>query len=246
MYIYFMEKSVKCMQAVFETIFDVIYLATVIFLGIQMIRKCRTNRQFFLFGIMGIILGVGDAFHLVPRAVALCTADLTQYTAALGIGKLVSSITTAIYYTMLYHVWRIRYQVRGKQNLSLAVYLLLALRIVLCLMPQNGWTSADAPLSWGIYRNIPFVILGVLLMVLLYGSAKKQQDLAFRWMWLAVAISFICYIPVVLFAESVPAVGMLMLPKACAYIWAMAMAYRAMQQENVVICSQYNRYRAIR
>ena len=34
-----------------------------------------------------------------------------------------------------------------------AIYSLAGLRIVLCMMPQNAWLSADAPLSWGIYRK---------------------------------------------------------------------------------------------
>ena len=58
--------------------------------------------------------------------------------------------------------------------------------IALCLMPQNAWTSKNAPLSWGIYRNITFTILGVLIVVLFYKSAKDTQDKAFRFLWIAV------------------------------------------------------------
>ena len=45
---------------------------------------------------------------------------------------------------------------------------------------QDAWTSANVPLSWGIYRNIPFAILGGLIVVLFYRSAKEKQDLPFR------------------------------------------------------------------
>ena len=61
------------MQAIVETIFDTVYLFSVITIGILMIRKSKGNRQFTMFGIMAVILGSGDAFHLVPRATALCT-----------------------------------------------------------------------------------------------------------------------------------------------------------------------------
>ena len=233
------------MQAIMETIFDIGYLGAVIVLGIIMMKNCRGDRQFMLFGIMGVVLGVGDAFHLVPRILALHAGDMEAYAAALGIGKLISSITTAIYYTMLYHVWRIRYQITGQNELTIAVYIMLALRIILCLMPFNQWTNLDAPLSWCIYRNIPFVILGVILMVILYQSAKKEEDTAFRWLWLTVVISFVCYIPVVLFAETIPAVGMLMLPKACAYVWAVVIGYRAMKQKQV-LSGYLDRFKVIR
>ena len=40
-----------------------------------------------------------------------------------------------------------------------------AARAALCLFPQNEWLSADAPLSWAIWRNIPFALLGLLVFL---------------------------------------------------------------------------------
>ena len=168
----------------------------------------------------------------MPRAIALCTTGLEHYTAALGIGKLVTSVTMTLFYVLLYYVWRARYQVSGQTGTTAAVWVLALVRIALCLMPQNAWTSANPPLSWGIYRNIPFTILGVLIVVLFYRSAKEKQDRPFRLLWLAVVVSFACYIPVVLFADTVPAVGMLMIPKTCAYVWAVLIGFNAMKGRN--------------
>ena len=70
------------MQAIVETLFDTVYLFSVITIGILMIRKSKGNRQFTMFGIMAVILGGGDAFHLVPRATALCTTGLETYCTA--------------------------------------------------------------------------------------------------------------------------------------------------------------------
>ena len=152
------------MQAIVETLFDAAYLATVLTLGVTMIRKSRGDRQFLLFGIMAVTLGAGDAFHLVPRALALCTTGLDSYTAALGAGKLITSVTMTAFYVLLYYVWRLRYRVQGKNGLTAAVWLLAAARAALCLFPQNEWLSADAPLSWAIWRNIPFALLGMLMI----------------------------------------------------------------------------------
>lgn len=222
------------MQAISETIFDIVYLITVITLGIRMIIKSKRNEQFRLFGIMAVVLGAGDSFHLVPRAYALCTTGLENYTAALGAGKFITSITMTIFYLLLYYVWRMRYRVEGKKNLTVTVWFLALLRIALCLFPQNGWLRADAPLSWGIYRNIPFALLGLLIIVLFYQSAKAYGDSAFRHMWLTIVLSFGFYLPVVLFADTIPLMGMLMIPKTCAYVWAVAIGYRAMRRETAV------------
>ena len=217
------------MQAIFETLFDIVYLVTVVTLGVIMIRSSKGRKQYFLYGIMAVTLGCGDAFHLVPRALALCTSGLENYTAALGIGKLITSVTMTAFYVILYYVWCLRYQVEGKKGITISVWALALLRIVLCLMPQNAWTSPEAPLSWGIYRNIPFTILGILIIVLFYQSAKEKQDKPFRFLWLTVVLSFTFYIPVVLFADTVPVVGMLMIPKTCAYVWTVLIGYSAMK-----------------
>ena len=128
----------------------------------------------------------------------------------------------------LYYVWRLRYKIEGKNGITLAIYLLSITRIILCLFPQNGWTSINAPLSWGIYRNIPFALLGILIIILFYKSAKENNDKSFRFMWLTIVLSFAFYIPVVLFADTIPLVGMLMIPKTCAYVWTVLIGFNSM------------------
>ena len=219
------------MQAIVETLFDAFYLVSVITIGILMIRNSKGNAQFRLFGLMAVVLGAGDSFHLVPRALALCTTGLANYTVALGLGKWITSVTMTIFYVLLYYVWRQRYQVKGKSGLTAAVYALSAVRIGLCMMPQNQWLSASSPLAWGVYRNIPFALLGLLIIVLFYRSAKEHEDRAFRWMWLTIVLSFGFYIPVVLWADAVPLIGMLMIPKTCAYVGTVLIGYSAMKKE---------------
>lgn len=219
------------MQAIAETLFDIIYLVTVITIGTLMIRQCKGNLQYRLFGIMAVTLGLGDAFHLVPRAIALCTTGLEDYMVALGIGKLITSVTMTVFYILLYYVWRLRYQVEGKRNLTVIVYVLALIRVILCLFPQNEWTHADAPISWGIYRNIPFALLGLLVILLFYKNAKERKDRSFRFMWLTVVLSFGFYIPVVLWADAIPVIGMLMIPKTCAYVWTVVIGYQDMRKQ---------------
>ncbi len=212
-----------------ETIFDILYLLTVITIGIKMLKNSPYKSQYWLFGLLAVILGFGDAFHLVPRVYALWNGGTAAYPTALGFGKAVTSVTMTIFYVMLYHVWEMRYSVKNCKNIKSVIYILAAVRIILCLFPQNNWLSADAPLSWGIYRNIPFALLGMVIIILYYRKAKEYSDKEFSYMWLAILLSFGFYIPVVLFADAVPAVGALMLPKTCAYVWAVFMGYSAMK-----------------
>ena len=100
------------MQAIVETLFDAVYLTSVIAIGVTMIVKSRGNKEYWLFGIMAVVLGAGDAFHLVPRALALCTTGLENFIVPLGIGKFITSITMTIFYIILYYVWRVRSMVK--------------------------------------------------------------------------------------------------------------------------------------
>lgn len=109
------------MQAIVETLFDAVYLVSVITIGVLMVRGSRGESQFRLFGWMAIVLGAGDSFHLVPRALALCTTGLENFTVPLGLGKWITSVTMTVFYVLLYYVWRQRYHVRVKGGLTAAV-----------------------------------------------------------------------------------------------------------------------------
>lgn len=216
------------MQVILETSFDILYLVTIIVIGVIMVAKSKNQEQYQLFGIMAIVLGVGDAFHLVPRIYGLLTSGLEANAMMLGLGKLITSITMTIFYIVLYRVWQIRYN-QNNEGLTVFVYLLAIIRIFMCLFPQNEWLSYNAPVNWGIYRNIPFVVLGITIIVLFYKTTSKGKDKEYRFMPFAIALSFAFYIPVVLWANVYPPISMLMIPKTLAYVSIVVMGYISMK-----------------
>lgn len=217
------------MQAYAETIFDAAYLTFVTVIGLIMLRQNYGRRQYKLFGVMAIVLGCGDAFHLIPRAVALMTVGLEAFTVPLGIGKLITSVTMTVFYIILYYIWRLRYHIIGADKLTAAMYALAAARVALCALPQNGWLTADPPLLWGVIRNIPFLAIGIIIMVLFYKSSRGHNDRAFYNLWLAVFFSFLFYLPVVLLSSRFPIVGALMVPKTLCYVWTVMIGFSAMR-----------------
>ena len=221
-------------QAIFETGFDALYLTGVLIAGIAMVRGGGRNALVRKFGLMAIVLGAGDAFHLIPRVYALWTTGLEANAAALGIGKLITSVTMTVFYLILYYVWRERYAVTGRRGLTVTVWTLAAVRVGLSMLAQNEWLSYRQPLFYGILRNIPFAAMGVLIIVLFARSAKAAGDREFRWMWPAVLLSFALYLPVVLLGGIWPPVGMLMVPKTLAYVWIVAMGWKLYQSSRAV------------
>lgn len=216
-------------QAIAETIFDILYLSFALVAGLTMLIRGK-DPLVKKAGLMAALLGAGDSFHLVPRAYALWTTGLEANAAALGIGKLITSITMTIFYLLLYYIWRDRYHITGRGRLTAAIWGLAALRVALCLLPQNQWLSYRQPLLFGVLRNIPFAAMGLIIIVIYARESRRADDRVFRFMPLAVALSFGFYLPVVLLSGVAPMVGILMIPKTMAYVWIVLMAWRLYRQ----------------
>lgn len=217
-------------QAIFETAFDACYLIGVVLAGLILLKRGGDRALIQKFGWMAVLLGAGDAFHLVPRVWALWTTGIEANAAALGVGKLITSVTMTAFYLILYYIWRARYEIRGRNGLTWVLWILTAARAALCLLPQNDWLSADPPLLWGIFRNIPFVAMGVVIIWIFWREVARTRDPVFKFMPLALLLSFGFYVPVVLFGAAVPAIGMLMIPKTLAYVWIVRMGWQLYKQ----------------
>ena len=196
-----------------ESTFDILYLVFAVATGILLLRR-RKDRAGRMMGLAALILGLGDAFHLVPRVLNYFVE--ADFTAWLGVGKLVTSITMTVFYVLMFHIWQVLYGQGEDKRLTWTVYLFAAVRVILCLMPQNAWLTNESSVRWGILRNIPFVALGVLVVCLYWRTRQKRRS--FRMVWLWITLSFLFYIPVAVGASLVPMLGMLMLPKTICYV----------------------------
>jgi len=212
------------MGIIFESLFDIIYLIGVIIIGISIIKNAK-DFEHKLFGIMAIVLGCGDAFHLVPRIISIITNDFASHTVSLGIGQMITSVTMTIFYLILFNIFKIRYKKENTKTLDIIVYVLAGLRIILSLLPQNQWTAIEKSYTWGIYRNIPFAILGIIIIVLFINETKHKKEDTYSKMGIAIILSFAFYIPVVLLASVYPLIGVLMMPKTLAYVWIVYLGY---------------------
>ena len=204
-----------------ESLFDVTYLAVVIGLGVRLLLEKVKGAK--LFGIMAILLGVGDAFHLLPRIIShLSPLGFAGHTAALSWGQFVTSITMTIFYILYYYFYRRQSGDKDNKKLS-EVHVLAFLRIILVLLPMNAWGTAEGNNMFGIYRNIPFAIMGGLLI---YWSYQQRDKAGLKHMWLLILLSFVFYIPVVLWSNTFPIVGALMMPKTVAYLMIVVLGYK--------------------
>lgn len=158
--------------------------------------------------------GCGDAFYLVPRVLRNFVQG--DFTVVLGVGKLLTSITMTIFYILMFYIYKNKYKSENTKKIECIIWILAIIRIILSMLSQNNWITNDGSLMMGILRNIPFTIMGLIIIVIYYKKRAEYKE--FKYLWLNVLLSFVFYLIVVLGTEVVPALGAFMIPKTVCYI----------------------------
>lgn len=165
----------------------------------------------------------GDAFHLVPRIIRAVYGINDKIKRQLGIGLQVSSVTMTVFYIILLYIWKFTFpQFKAPLILEAVIWISAVIRIVICLFPQNNWCKDEGNMKLSVIRNAVFAVtgIGIIILYLISGNANGYH---MTRMVAAIIISFGCYLPVTLFSKTKPKVGLLMIPKTCAYMWIIAM-----------------------
>jgi hypothetical protein len=178
------------------------------------------------------LLAVGDTAHVGLRLAALAAGNL-QLTAELGswrlpligFGALCTAITVTRFYALLL-VSHKRLEGRPWGRFEMALLGVLLLRLVLLAFPQNAWGQVIPPQPWSMLRNLPLLVLtlGVGGLYLRAGGGIDR-----RWQRRIGALllaSLLCYVPVVLWIQKIPLLGLLMIPKSLAYLAVALIVYR--------------------
>jgi hypothetical protein len=142
-----------------------------------------------------------------------------------GLGALATAITVTGFYVLMLYAWRQRFD----KEFGWFEYLLLiaaVVRLVIMSVPGNDWNSAVPPQPMSILRNLPLTLLGLGVAYLYVRDVRAVNDRPFFWMGMMILVSYACYIPVILFVQQAPIVGMLMIPKTLAYLAIAVIAYR--------------------
>ena len=181
---------------VMEAIFDAAYLIFDLVAAILFFTFSKGNILFVLYGILTLTLCGGDAFHLVPRIIRAVRGSDEKIKRQLGIGLQVSSVTMTVFYIILMYVWKYTFpELTAPVAVEAIIWISAIIRIVVCILPQNNWCTDE-------------------------GNTNGYH---MTRMIAAIIISFGCYLPVTLFSKTKPKVGLLMIPKTCAYMWIVAM-----------------------
>jgi len=206
-----------------EAVFDTCYLLFDLIAGILFFAFSHGSPLFLLYGILTWTLCFGDAFHLVPRVLRAVKGSNEKIERQLGIGLQISSITMTIFYILLLYIWKQTfYEMTAPVMLEILIWVSAAVRIVVCMLPQNNWCGKEGNRKLSVIRNAVFAVTGICVIVL-YVMSGNTYGYHMTRMAAAIVVSFGCYLPVTLLSKKMPKIGMLMIPKTCAYIWMIVM-----------------------
>lgn len=206
-----------------EAVFDIGYLTFDLIAGILFFAFSRGRILFILYGILTLTLCGGDAFHLLPRVKRALKGSNDRIRKQLGIGLQVSSITMTVFYILLLYIWKYTFcELKAPAVLEIIIWVSALVRIIICLLPQNNWCGEQGNPKLSLLRNSVFAVTGI-GVIILYAISGNTYGYHMNRMVAAIIISFGCYLPVTLLSRKMPKIGMLMIPKTCAYIWMIVM-----------------------
>lgn len=221
-----------------ETAFNLAYLAGIWGLVAAMARRrhhvAREHGPVaWLFLAVFALLALGDTGHVGFRVLAFAGGGLEQRlnvggleVGLVGAGALATAVTVTFFYAGLVLIWQRRFA----QPLGVWGWVLLAagvIRLVVMAFPENNWNSTVPPQPWSLYRNLPLMVQGLGVAALILRDAFATRDRVFQWLGALILVSYAFYIPVILWVQAAPAIGMLMIPKTLAYVAMAVLAYRA-------------------
>jgi hypothetical protein len=214
-----------------EVIFNVTYLIVIWALVIMMARRlprvASENRAVASrITAAFALLALGDTGHVGFRVMAYALGGLESHPVLVGLGAFSTACTVTLFYMLMVDIWRLRFN----KPLGAFGWLLLgagAVRLVVMLFPQNQWTQIVAPYDWSLLRNSLLVVQGIGVMFLILRDAIRTGDTPFKWIGIMIGLSYAFYAPVILWSAQMPMLGMLMIPKTCAYVAIAAIAYGA-------------------
>ena len=212
-----------------EIIFNIFYLLVIWVLVILMILKRQTVNQpdqavAQRIRWMFTLLAIGDSGHVGFRVLAFIM-DVPPW--LVGIGALATAVTVTFFYMLAVDVWHLRFN----KSLNWFGWFLLTIgivRLIVMALPGNEWGNDVPPQPMSLYRNIPLMIQGIGVMFLILQDSFAANDKPFQWIGAMIGVSYFFYLPVILFSQKFPILGLLMIPKTLAYIAIAVIAYRTL------------------
>lgn len=124
---------------------------------------------------------------------------------------------------LAFYIWKLTFlTLKAPFIVEAMIHISAIIRIVECFLPQNDWCGDEGNFKLSMIRNAVFAVTGIGIIIL-YAMSGNTGSLHMTRMVAAIIISFGCYLPITLLSKKKPKIGLLMIPKTCAYMWMIVM-----------------------
>jgi len=209
-------------QVMKEITFSVIYLIYICAIVILMSKNMKNVNQKEIgtakrIRLAFIALFIGDLGHVGARLIVLFSGEGEMNYAISGIGALLEAVGLIFLFMFFTDAWRVQFN--HSKNLLFKVLIGIGIvGLIIFAFPQNEWTAESSPYEWLVIRNIPWLIQGVALSILIYRDAKGVDDKQLVRIGIYTFVSYFFYMPVIFFGEIAPMLGMLMILGTIVYM----------------------------
>jgi len=209
-----------------EIIFNISYLVIIFSFLLKMKNQKPFDALQKIYFTAFLFLAFGDTFHVGFRSISHLLGDINYIfmffgteTKLIGIGAFLTAITVTI--TYLYFAKAIVHEEPKFKMALTSISVLTVIRLIIVLLPANNW-QASVTYSFGIIRNIPLMLIGVIIIYYMFKMKKPfYNKFAKLVIW-----SYLFYLPVIFFVKFVPMIGMLMMPKTVVYLFMLNLIYK--------------------
>jgi len=209
-------------QEMMEITFSVIYLIYICVIVILMLKNMKNANQKEIgtakrIRLAFIALFIGDLGHVGARLIVFFSGEGEVAYAISGIGTLLEAVGLIFLFIFFTDAWRVQFN--HQKNLLFKVLIGIGIvGLIIFVFPQNQWTAQSSPYEWLVIRNIPWLIQGIALSILIYRDAKAVDDKQLVRIGIYIFISYFFYMPVIFFGHIAPMLGMLMIIGTIVYM----------------------------
>lgn len=207
---------------IMEIMFSVIYLIYICIIVIFMSKNLKKGNKdeiktakYILLAFISLM--IGDLGHVGARLVTFFSENFASNYGIFGIGVLFEMIGLILLFIFYTNAWRIHFN-KPNDLIFKSLIVVGIIGLIIFTFPQNQWNTEPISYEWLIIRNIPWLIQGMALATLIIRDARAVKDPILIRIGILILISFLFYIPVILFGSIEPMLGLLMIPGTFIYM----------------------------
>lgn len=219
-----------------EMIFSICYLTYIFLIVIFISKNLKKVNKNELKAAKNILLAfisllIGDFGHVGARLIIFFSKNNSINSALFGIGILFEMVGLTFLFIFCTNLWRIHFNrpndILFKVLIGIGIFSLIVLAL-----PQNQWITNSASYEWIVFRNIPWLIQGCVIAILIIREAKAVEDSYFIKIGFLILLSLLFYCPVIFFGHFNPRLGILMIPGTFIFMLWQYFSYRRFFKES--------------